>query len=697
MKSKKSLTVRIAVIISALVGIVLLGGIFVISLQLSTTVNALVSDGSLQIAAARASEITKLMEMHAQELKIISLLDQLRKGPQKESEAFVNGLVGKVSADITNVLLAWPDGRATTQSGNYVDVKERPYFKEIFQNGKDYGISDALVSKNSGQPSVILTKAVRGDNGALRALVGFEMPLAKLSETTSAIKMGKTGYGWICDNRGVIIAFPDKEAILKLNINEADKTAGYKGLSDLAKVMLQSDSGVGNIIKPDGKRITTFYSKIAGTPGWVLGVSVPTAEIQESLFSVIRILIIVLLAGVGTAAAASVLIARTITKPIKLAASGFHELAEGEADLTKGLGIRRGDEIGQLAADFDAFLAKLREIVGSLKSVQGELGGIGKELKQNVEGTVGAVEQIGERIEHVRGLSRNEFAGIEGASTAVTQIAKTIDSLDVLIANQASSITEASASIEEMVGNINSIALSMERIGSEFSNISGASEEGKRMQSLARQRITEIADQSKTLLEANKTISVIASQTNLLAMNAAIEAAHAGDSGRGFSVVADEIRRLAETSSGQSKTIGSELKKVLESILSVVETSQKSESAFDRLAALITSTDNLVKEVRHALAEQREGSSQVLEALQAMNDITTQVKSGSSEMSVGNKTILDEMVRLRRSAAEISDSMDEVTAGAKDIAESARKVSTIAEGTGNSIQRMEEAIGRFKV
>jgi len=697
MKKKTSLTFRVALVMIALVGIVLAGGIFVVGLNLSTAVDALVAADSLQVAKARASEISRLMESHLLELNVVSLAESTRKGTEKEAEAFIDHLIGKVSSDISNVLIAWPDGRATTQSGKYVDVRERPYFKEIFQNGKDFGISDPLISKNSGKPCVILTKAVKGEDGRLRSLVGFEMQLAKLSEITSSLQMGRSGYGWLIDNRGVVIAFPDKNAVLKLNATEADASAGYEGLSELAKRMLVSDSGTGVYRKPDGSMHTPYFAKVPNTPGWILGVSIPTAETRETLFSVFKILVLVVIAGIASAVAASVLLARSITKPVKLAAAGFHELAMGGADLTKGLGIRRSDEIGDLARDFDSFLGKLREIVGSLKDVQKELGGMGSELRGSVEETVGSVEQITERIEHVRRLSKDETAGIEEASSAVAQIAKTIESLDVLIANQASSITEASASIEEMVGNINAIGASMERIGSEFADISGASEEGKHIQAEARRRISEIAEQSKTLLEANKTIAVIASQTNLLAMNAAIEAAHAGDSGLGFSVVADEIRRLAETSSGQSKTIGAELKKVLESILDVVESSRKSETAFERLASLISSTENLVREVRQALSEQREGSSQVLDALQAMNDITSQVRTGSSEMNTGNRTILDEMVRLRQSAVQITESMEEVAAGSRGIAESAKKVANVAESTGDTIRHMETAIGRFRV
>jgi methyl-accepting chemotaxis protein len=164
-------------------------------------------------------------------------------------------------------------------------------------------------------------------------------------------------------------------------------------------------------------------------------------------------------------------------------------------------------------------------------------------------------------------------------------IAEGIAHLDKMIETQVSGNVEAAASIEQMVGNIASVTASVDKMVRRFGALMTAASDGKVKQEAVDARVKEIASQSELLLEANEVISGIASQTNLLAMNAAIEAAHAGEAGKGFSVVADEIRRLSETSAEQSRTIGAELARIQATIGEVVGASQDSEAAFAAVTA----------------------------------------------------------------------------------------------------------------
>ncbi len=371
------------------------------------------------------------------------------------------------------------------------------------------------------------------------------------------------------------------------------------------------------------------------------------------------------------------------------------ELTDKEKNLAGRIRIISVDELGFVSGRVNEFCAGLAESVTTLKSAQGRLSGLGEELREGSANSASANGEIAGTANEVTSRVDAQSKSVQESSGAVEQIAKSIESLERLITDQASSVAEASASIEQMVGNINSISSSTGKMADRFGKLLDASAEGQEAQADSDERIKQIAERSQTLFEANQVIADIASQTNLLAMNAAIEAAHAGDAGRGFSVVADEIRKLAETSAEQSKNISSEISLVQEAIDGVVSTSRKSETAYSRVVELIGETNALVKEVDQAMVEQRNGSMEILEALKSMNAITQQVQLDAREMNAGNATVLDSIGKLRQMSAEIAESMARMRSATDNINRYSARLGELSGETAEAIAIMDESVGSF--
>lgn len=388
-----------------------------------------------------------------------------------------------------------------------------------------------------------------------------------------------------------------------------------------------------------------------------------------------------------------------VMRPIRVAAKAVRNLAvdTGDADLTYRINSKSRDEIGLLCADIDKFLERQQNLIIDLKSAQNSLDDVGRNLALSSQESAGATSQIMANIEGVRRQTELQAKSVDGANTEMKNAMGQVEKLESLIENQSAGITESSASIEEMLGNIASVTASIQKMSAQFKDLIDVTQTGSVRLTEVDEAIKNMVEQSALLSEANKIIARIASQTNLLAMNAAIEAAHAGSAGAGFSVVADEIRALAETSSKQSHAIGEQLKEITDTMNSVVFSSEQSKDAFNIITEKLSDTDSLVEEIDRAMTEQDSASKQTLEALRDINSSTAEVQTTAKDMKTTTLKVEDEMNKLTGLVQTVSGSMDEMSSGAVQINKAAQGVSDMANQTHDNIDGMEQLIGRFKV
>ena len=430
---------------------------------------------------------------------------------------------------------------------------------------------------------------------------------------------------------------------------------------------------------------------------WSLMVTTTEAFIMEEVDKLTWNTIWVSLVAIVVTAVILFFALSSVTKPIAKVADTLRDISEGEGDLTKQVIATSKDEIGDLSRFFNLTLEKIKKLVFAIKGEAGTLSDIGNDLASNMNETAAAVNEIAANIQSIKGRVLNQSASVSETHATMEQVVANINKLDRLVGEQSTHVSGASSAIEEMVANTNSVTNTLVNNAANVKTLKDASEVGKTGLQEVASDIQEISRESEGLMEINSVMENIASQTNLLSMNAAIEAAHAGEAGKGFAVVADEIRKLAESSSEQSKTIGVVLKKIKESIDKITRSTDNVLNKFEAIDSSVKVVSEQEDNIRRAMEEQGIGSKQILDGVGQVNEITRQVRTGSQEMLEGAKEVIQESTNLEKVSQEITSGMNEMANGADQINVAVHHVNEISGKNRQGIDALIKEVSRFKV
>ncbi|MDR2551034.1 MAG: methyl-accepting chemotaxis protein [Desulfobulbus sp.] len=524
-----------------------------------------------------------------------------------------------------------------------VNLADTGYFQEAKGSGKAV-VGDIAPSKVTGDVIYVLCAPIFSYSGEFLGVFGLSLKAQQLLSHVSTVKVGSTGYAFMCDRSGLIVAHPSKELEMKLDL----KTLA--GMEAITREMLAGGRGAQDYVFKDVPKIAGYAP--VPVKHWGIAVTQDEAEFLAATHSIRNSIAMVTLVTVMLVCGSVLLFSRSITVPLKRAVAGLTDIAQGEGDLTMRLRVNSKDEIGELAHWFNLFIEKLQGIVkriaentSSIDTSANDLARVSGDLSGNSEDTSRRADSVAAAAEEMTVNLNNVAAAMEQSTTNTSMVASAAEEMTATIGEIANNAQKAHAISLAAVEQANSTSAKMAELGKAAQAIGKVTE-----------AITEISE-----------------QTNLLALNATIEAARAGDAGKGFAVVANEIKELAKQTASATLDIKNQIGEMQSTTGTTVE-------EINQISLVIHSINEIVAVISSSVAEQNAATQEIATNIAQASLGMSEVNENVSQSSTVAATITKDIVTVNTASSEISTGSQIVRNSSADLQRLAATLKEIVEG-----------------